>query len=116
MKKNYFLILSVFFLPICVFAQRGEKEVHFLQGSLTPDTNISTQQFKKENIRSTLYGDRYFVLIQFASLPSVEIREQLKRSGVQLETYLSGDAYVASIQNKFDFSLAEKFNIISISA
>ena len=115
MKKNYFLILSVFFLPICVFAQKGEKEVHFLQGSLTPDTNISAQQFKKENIQSALYGDRYFVLIQFASLPSTEIRKQLKESGIQLETYLSGDAYVASIQNKFDFSFAGKFNIISIS-
>src|ERR1700743_881805 len=106
MKKNYFLILSVFFLPICVLAQKGEKEIHFLQGSLTPDTNISTRQFKKENIQRSFFRDRYFVLIQFAEIPSIDLQKQLKEAGVTLETYLSGDAYLASIKSTFDFSLA----------
>jgi hypothetical protein len=116
MKKNYFLILSVLFLPICVLAQKGEKEIHFLQGSLTPDTNISTQQFKKENIQRSFFRDRYFVLIQFAEIPSTDLQKQLKEAGVTLETYLSGDAYLASVKSAFDFSLAGKYNIISINS
>lgn len=116
MKKNYFLILIVFFLPSCVFAQRGEKIVQFLQGSYSTNSNISTNQFNKKDIQSSFFGDRYFVLIQFSSLPSAASQKELKLLGIQLETYLSGNAYLASIKNAFDFSLAGKWNIISINA
>ncbi|HMG82742.1 MAG TPA: S8 family serine peptidase, partial [Ferruginibacter sp.] len=117
MIKNYFSILIIFFLlPICAVAQIGEKPVQFLQGNFTTSSNITTQKFKKEDIQSSLFKDKYFVLIQFAELPSAAIKKQLKDLGVEVETYLSGDAYLATIKNKFDFSLAGHFDIISINA
>src|ERR1700749_764806 len=116
MIKNYFPLLIIFFLPFCAVAQTGEKPVQFLQGNFTTNSNVATQQFKIADIQSSLFKDKYFVLIQFAELPSVAIRKQLKGLGVELETYLSGDAYLASIKSKFDFSLAGHFDIISINA
>jgi hypothetical protein len=116
MKKKCFAILLIFFVPICVFAQNGGKLAQSAQGNFSTDSNIIKQQFKKDDIQSSVYNQQYFVLIQFAELPSVEIQKELKLLGIRLEKYLSGNAYLASIKNTFDLSLAGKFNIISINA
>ena len=119
MKRNYFLFFTVFFfsfLSTCVFAQEVEKPVQFSQGNFITNANVSTQKFKKDDIKTSFYKDRFFVLIQFSSLPSVELKRQLKELGIELEGYVSGDAYLASIKDKFDFSLAGKYGIVSINS
>ncbi|HTB53030.1 MAG TPA: S8 family serine peptidase [Ferruginibacter sp.] len=118
MRKKYASIIIVFFLVlICtrVFAQQNEKLVQFSQGNFTTGSNIYKQQFKKENIRASFFGDRYFVLIQFSAIPSIQLQDQLKEQGIELGAYISGDAYLATIKGMFDFTLAGKYTITSIN-
>ncbi len=117
MKKfcHQFLFAFLFFsFSIISFAQEV-KPVKFSNGNFKTDNNILKQSFKKENLQSCLYKENYFVLIQFSSIPSSKLQQQLKILGVDLHTYLPANAYLASIKNDFDFLSAKKFNITSIN-
>ncbi len=61
-------------------------------------------------------ADKYFVLVQFSSLPSTAIQQKLKDAGIELNNYLPEHTYLAAIKNTFDFSRAKSFNIISINS
>ena len=116
MKKLSSIFLMFFFLvPVTLFAQQKEKPVRFSSGDFVTGNNIEKQSFKKQDIQSTLFGGSYFVLVQFAVLPSKQNREDLQRSGVQLETYTPGNAYLATIKNDFTFGSAKQFGIVSIN-
>ena len=116
MKKKYIVLfalsLSIFYQPL--FAQQ-EQTVRFANGSFKTGSNIKRQQFKKENIREALFGNAYFVLIQFDNLPGKEVREKLLQSGIHLQHYLPGNAYLAQISSGFDFKGAAQWGITSIN-
>ncbi len=42
-------------------------------------------------------GPRHYVAIQFSGVPTVEQRDLLRQRGVQLDDYLGGNAYFASL-------------------
>ena len=117
MRKCYQRVLLAFFfsfVSITLVAQ-VEKLVRFSNGDFKADNNIIKQSFKEEDLQPSRYGEKYFVLIQFSSLPSIKQQQQLKATGIDLDTYLPGDAYLASIKRGFDFTSAKNFNIISIN-
>ncbi|MEO6357916.1 MAG: S8 family serine peptidase [Ferruginibacter sp.] len=117
MKKCCF-VLSCFlisFFSLSLHAQQ-ENSVRFANGNFVTGSNIKKQQFKKESIRTALFGDHYFVLVQFDNLPARQVRENLANAGIQLQEYLPGNAYLASIKNNFDFANAAQWGIVSINA
>ncbi len=117
MIKNYqpllILLLSLFSLPL---KAQQELPIRFANGNFSGGNNISRQSFKKEDIQTSLSGDRYFVLVQFATLPSENKKLQLKSAGVILDEYIPNNAWLAVIKANFDFSTAKNFNIVSINS
>ena len=112
-KTRFLLFFLVFFFPGLVFSQ-GEP-VLFSKGNFISGDNISKQTFKKEDIKGALFKDHFFVLVQFATLPSERIQQNLKKAGIELNGYLPGKAYLAAIKKDFDFTLAPSFAFSSIN-
>lgn len=92
-----------------------ETIVRFANGNFVTGLNIQKQVFKKENIQAAIFEDAYYVVVQFAGLPNRQQQENLKIAGVELETYLPGNAYLASIKKYFVFASAKQFGIASIN-
>jgi len=117
MKKALYLSsIVLFFLSSQISAQQKEQAVRFANGNFITDGNIQKQSFKKENIKAALYGDNYFVLVQFAALPTKQQQQYLKKAGVQLDIYLPGNAYMATIKKDFEIRQVNQFGITSINA
>lgn len=118
MKIFYkFLFTAVFIFSCAVLsAQKNDRPVRFANGNFVTGNNIEKQTFKKEDISAALSGDKYFVLVQFSSLPSAAAQQKLQQAGVELNNYLPEHTYLAAIKNTFDFSSARNFNIVSITA
>lgn len=115
MRRNFLLTTFILSFSITVFAQQKEQMVKFANGGFITGSNISKQTFKKEAVGFSKFGDSYFVLLQFSSLPSKAVQQQLKNNGITLGSYLPGNAYVASVKSSFNFAGAKSFNIVSIN-
>ena len=117
MKKSclLFLIANMLLGHHFVSAQNSDLPVRFKTGDFITGNNIQRQSFQKDNLQASLFNDDYFVLIQFSKLPSSEMRQRLKNAGLELENYIPGNAYLATIKKNFDFSLAAENAIASIN-
>jgi hypothetical protein len=117
MKIIYQFIFAaiLFFFCSVSFAQEKEKPVRFANGNFLTKSNIKNQTFKTEDISISFYESDYYVLVQFTSLPTAGIKQQLKIAGVQLISYLPDNAFLATIKKSFDFRRPKEFNISSIN-
>lgn len=117
MKKSCLYFLLIFFLTgrLQVAAQNNDLPVRFKAGNFITGNNIQRQNFRKDNLQPSFFGNEFYVLVQFSKLPSAEIKQSLKTAGVQLLNYIPGNAWFASIKKDFNFSTADKFAIISIN-
>jgi hypothetical protein len=117
MKIFYqFLLLVLFSCSTHTLdAQQKEIPVRFANGDFVTGSNISKSSFTTASIQEALFNGDYYVLVQFAVLPPVSVKQKMKDAGVQLGTYLPGNAYLAVIKNSFDFSRARSFHINSIN-
>ena len=109
------LLFLVFLFSMQLSAQQQERSIRFANGNFVTNSNIQNQLFRKETILPALFGDAYFVVVQFDALPVKQVQENLQRAGVQLEGYLPGNAYLATIKKDFDFASAGKFGLTSIN-
>ena len=117
MNKKYphiFCILFCCIFSLSLYAQQ-ETAVRFANGNFITGSNIRKQFFKKENIQAALFGDTYFVVVQFTDLPTRQRQEGLKLAGIQLEAYIPGNAYLATIKKEFVFESAGQFSLASIN-
>ncbi|HRI24661.1 MAG TPA: S8 family serine peptidase [Ferruginibacter sp.] len=115
MKKGCLYFLVSFLLTGLLQAQTNDIPVRFREGNFITGNNVQRQSFQPGNLQSSLFNNEYYVLVQFASLPSAETKRSLNASGVQLLNYIPGNAYFASISSRFDFSSAARYSIISIN-
>ncbi|MEO6719815.1 MAG: S8 family serine peptidase [Ferruginibacter sp.] len=117
--KNGFLFLLLIFLICCsntIFSQDLQQPIGFANGNLITSQNITRQTFQKTDLSTVEFGNRYFVVIQFSTLPDIRMQDMLKQSGIDLYNYLPGKAYLASVKSDFNFSIAGLYNISSINA
>src|SRR6187399_3143902 len=117
MKKCCFLFLTGLLLldQLTATAQITDLPVRFAAGNFSTGNNIQRQSFQKDNLQASLFNDNYFVLVQFSELPSPERKQVLKNAGIELGTYIPGNAYFSTIKKGFDFSQADKYAVISIN-
>ena len=117
MKIKYLLILAVLlsFSFTVLFAQQPEKPVRFVNGDFFTSSNIGHQTFSKQSINPALFGNDYYVLLQFSKLPSQATKQMMDKAGISLGAYLPDNAYLATIKNDFDFSKAKSFQISSVN-
>ncbi len=117
MKKFYSYCFYGFFLLSCFTAgaQNTDIPVRFANGNFITGNNVQKQLFQKENLQASFFNNNYYVLLQFAQLPSPAVQQQLKAAGCSLHEYIPGNAYLATIKSSFDFSQAAAFGISSIN-
>jgi hypothetical protein len=115
MKKCHYRFLLFVCFIFSIQARAQQQSIRFANGNFITGANIQKQEFKKEAISPALFGDNYYVVVQFVALPARRLRESLQDVGVKLETYLPENAYLAAIQKNFNFSTARQFGISSIN-
>jgi hypothetical protein len=116
--KNIVQSILLFFFQLASISSFAQeiKSVQFANGNFKTNTNIASGLFKNEDLRLALHKDAYYVLVQFSSLPSAAAKQRLQQEGLLLDTYLPGNAYLATIKTNFDFSKAKSFQLIAINA
>ena len=117
MKKfcSFFFITLLLFSYVTITAQITDQPVRFAAGNFITGNNIQRQIFQKDNLQSSFFNNDYYVLVQFSELPSEQSRNELKNAGLELGSYIPGNAYLSTIKKAFDFSQAEKYAIVSIN-
>ena len=117
MKNFYIFLFSSLFLFGYgnLKAQVTDIPVRFAAGNFITGNNLQRLAFQMDNLQSSLFNNNYYVLVQFSKLPDGQTQKELKDAGLHLETYYPGQAYYATIKNSFDFSMADKYQIISIN-
>jgi Subtilase family len=114
MGKNYLFFSFLITMQLSTAAQT-EQPVRFTAGNFITGNTISKGIFNKAQLQAGLFNDNYYVLVQFSQLPDAAMQAQLVSAGVQLVEYLPGNAYLAVIKNSFDFTLANRYRMVSVN-
>lgn len=115
MKKLYLLIITAGLFLQATFGQQSERPVRFANGTFITGNTLQRPGFNTKDIAASGYDGQYHLLLQFSSLPSMAARQLLQSKGILLGAYISGNAYLASIKNSFNFSEAAALNIVSVN-
>ena len=117
MKKCclFFFTALLLFNSVTVFAQTDNLPVRFKNGNFITGNNIQHQGFRENDLQASLFNNNYYALVRFSALPTSEIKLALKNAGLELETYIPGNAYFCTVKKEFDFSQAAQYAIISIN-
>ncbi|MGG9971201.1 S8 family serine peptidase [Ferruginibacter sp. SUN002] len=113
MKKISFTTAFIA-LSTLLFAQKDNSFIMLKTGAVKTERNILQGSFKRESISKMMFRDKYYVLIQFSSIPTEALLAKLKSNGINLDNYISGTTYLASIKKGFDFSSSKNYAIASI--
>ena len=111
----FILYLLYFFYSFEVFGQQSGEPVLFKNGKFVTGQNVGKPTFKRENISSASFDENYYLLLQFDSIPGIQLQAGLKKAGIELYTYLPGKAYLARVGSNFNFALAGFYKIVSIN-
>ncbi len=114
----YFLLLCGCFTATAQNTPQGSANdipVRFAAGNFITGNNVQKQSFQKESLQASLFNNNFYVLVQFAKLPTLQIQKELRNAGFDLQSYFPGNAYLATIKSGFHFSQASQFKIISIN-
>ncbi|MCD0476576.1 S8 family serine peptidase [Flavobacterium sp. EDS] len=119
MKKKL-LNLIMMFLAILGWSQ-NISETDFsitINGNKISTTENFKQQFieLKKNTSKRQRLDKEYILLQFIRIPSIDEQQKLKKQGVTLLSYLSNNAYYATIESDFYSKRNVSDNIRSIIA
>jgi len=117
MKFNPIPLLTTLFVLGIVSSTNAQKEpiaedaryrLHLLNADFVPAKNISADQLTVLNRRATRINKQSFTIIQFENIPSVQERELLKQSGVELLDYIPNNAYTATIKDSLSITLLKR--------
>jgi hypothetical protein len=108
------LLLAVLF-PGLLFAQGNPDYTILLNaGNFVPTENIKTVNRDSELLRSSLFGGKYYVALQFRTLPSQEVKDKLSAAGIQLFDYLPNLAYTATLSGNVEVARLQAFPVRSV--
>lgn len=98
--KNLFcLFLLFFFLTLDAQVKNTNYQIGITTGTFTPE--ISSKK-ELEIVNADTFGNTYYKILQFYSIPTETIRKQWEKQGLKLMDYLPGNAYFAAIDASYD--------------
>lgn len=108
-------LLCGLLIPGFLFAQ-GSTDYNILlhAGKFIPAANASTISKSSAVLRNSGFDDKHYVTIQFNSIPTNEMKEQLRTAGVQLIEYIPNYAYTAAVRKDFDLAQFKTFPVRSV--
>src|SRR5688572_10497976 len=115
MKNCLAPAVVLFCLMSCLQVAGQQQPIRFANGEVIPTPNIQNRSFRKEQLPGMLFDNKLYGVVQFAALPSPQLRQRLGKAGITLGKYIPGKAYFASLPINFDASTAAALDILSIS-
>ena len=108
-------IIILLFFPAILFAQENKDySIKLNSGSFIPVENSKDIQSNSVLLTNSLFNDKFYLTIQFWSLPDEATKDRLKTAGVQLIDYIPGFSFTASVAAGIDPAIFRGFNIRSI--
>src|SRR5689334_11640435 len=106
MKLNQILLLAVllFFAGTLRAQKRIDFLLHLKNGSVQTASNINKQAIDSFNTKTLRSNNKSFAIIQFESIPTQDIRNQLSNNGIELLEYIPNKAYTVSISGDVNFT------------
>ncbi len=109
------LFLSVIVLPLFITAQTGnDYSLYLKSGRLITADNFNTISKTDEVFQKSLFDNKYYVVLQFRSLPDQAIKDALQTAGVELVDYLPKNAFTAAVAKDVNLDLLKTFGIRSV--
>ncbi|NOT52702.1 MAG: S8 family serine peptidase [Chitinophagaceae bacterium] len=107
-------LLALLCFPALLQAQEQKDfGIYLNSGKFIPEEN--TDRLTNAGIFSkSFYQDKYYVTIQFSSLPDEATKVRLKNAGIELLDYIPNLAYTAAVKSDPDLSVLETLNVRSI--
>jgi hypothetical protein len=108
-------LLPLLFFPAALFAQEVKNySLQLNAGQFIPVENVSPLAKDGAIFQNSLYGNKYYVTIQFKNLPDPGVRNQLSALGIELIDYIPNYAYTASIPTGFDLAAFKTLPVRSV--
>ncbi|MFH1937685.1 MAG: hypothetical protein ABIK52_08995, partial [Bacteroidota bacterium] len=95
-------------------SQSDEFTLYFKTGTVVPEANAEVFLSSYKAINETLYDGQFFKIIQFADIPTEEVKQTLSEAGITLLDYLPQKAYFAAFQKHFNTDALNGTGIRSI--
>lgn len=97
MKTMLQIILAVLLLTPLITRAQGDYKIVLRNGTLNPEKNISENRLREINTRLVPIFKKSFVVIQFETSPTEQVRQELKAAGIELLDYVPNNAYTATV-------------------
>lgn len=117
--KRFFTRTTRLFLillfPLSLTAQvNPDYRILLHAGEFIPEKNIIDLSKSSLVLQNSLYTGKYYVTIQFNTLPDNNMKEQLKASGVELIDYIPNYAFTAAVLDNVNLDALKSFPVRSI--
>jgi hypothetical protein len=118
MKRNFTrftrLLLLVLFPALSWAQENKDYNVMLVAGKFVPDENITNLAKSNPVFTASLFNNKYYVTIQFKSLPDHATRLLMKADGIDLVDYIPHLAYTAVVSSSVSEATLQRYNIRSI--
>src|ERR1700722_3981085 len=96
-------------------AQKAPVTTRFKEGVLPGDRNISTARFETGSLRSTHFGGKYYVILQFDRLPDPQQKKELADLDFRLFDYVPQHSYLAEVDTGFSPADLRRYAVSSVT-
>lgn len=109
------ILLLLVLIPGTILSQvTGKETIELKSGNFTPDANAKSISRQSALLEQARFLDRYFLVLQFYSIPGEPEKNYLVSKGIKLLDYIPNNAFTASIPAGFDISQLQSANVRSI--
>jgi hypothetical protein len=119
MKRNFTRVsklLLMILLPGFLFAQVKDYNVKLHAGQFIPEANIDRIDKTSSVFQQSLFNGKYYLVVQFNSIPDEATKQRLASEGIQLKDYLPNYAYTAVVKENFNPASLRSANAKSVFA
>ncbi len=113
MRYSFTLLVLLSICSLSSYSQQVKSSItpysiRLQSGSFIPESNISEKKLEAFQKKLPTTAGKNVFLIQFEELPAAAERNLLASGGVELLTYVSGNAYTATAKKSLDVTLLKK--------
>jgi hypothetical protein len=115
MKKITQLFSLQLLCVISAFSQNSDHPISLRNGNFIAAKNITTGNFKPSSLEMSREGGKFYLLVQFESIPNNQKQQAVKSAGLNLEQYVHKNAWFASADTGTDFQSLKSMGLISVN-
>ncbi len=100
-------------LSLTLFSQ-SELPVHFSSGTIFFPENIYDKLEKQASLDGQTIGGYFYKFLQFNQLPTEQVHEEIRQSGIMLLDYIPDNTYTAAIPMDLDLTVLSAIGVRSV--